>query len=362
MRILISAYTGLGNFILKTPMISRLADLYPDCKIDLVCGLSWGAEKVLEHTNLINQVYWLPLGYSIVAKAKVLKNLANNGYDLIVLPFDSTPTFLLWGANFHFRNSRIVSHFNIYGLSQINRVKQALSLVFLTKVLWVPVLHGRHEIDLNLDLIDVFSFKNYTENRDRKTIVSYDPTASVAGLPEKYIVLQPSARNGVPSPKTWPIGQYHSLAKQWLRKHPDYRIILVGDSGDLNAVLDHPILKLDGVVNMIGETDFSQLCMILKSASAVVANDSGIMHVSDALDTTLVALYGPTDNTRTRPLSATSKVLASQNECYCNCYAFKAGEDFLLSKFGDDYCMKDITPSNVMSVLESTIGKSCRIS
>jgi ADP-heptose:LPS heptosyltransferase len=356
MKILISAYTGLGNFILKTPMINRLADLYPDCKIDLVCGFSWGADKVLEHSNLINHVYWIPITSTIVDKTKHLKSLANNGYDLIVLPFDSTPTFLLWGVNFYFSDSKIVAHFNIYNQGGLIRIKRALSFVLLSNVVWVPVLHGRHEIDLNLDLIDVLSYKNYTENRDRKTIVTYDSTASISGLPDKYIVLQPSARNGVPSPKTWPISQYHSLAQQWLKKHPDYRIILVGDSGDLNALLDHPILKLDGVVNMIGDTDFSQLCIILKSASAVVANDSGIMHVSDALDTSLVSLYGPTDNTRTRPLSASSKILRSQNDCYCNCYAFKAGEDFLLDKFGEDYCMKDITPSNVLSALESIIG------
>ena len=264
MKILISAYTGLGNFILKTPMINRLANLYPDCKIDLVCGFSWGADKVLEHSNLINHVYWLPITSTIVHKTKQLKSLANNGYDLIVLPFDSTPTFLLWGVNFYFSDSKIVAHFNIYNQGGLIRIKRALSFVLLSNVVWVPVLHGRHEIDLNLDLIDVLSYKNYTENRDRKTIVTYDSTAPVSGLPDKYIVLQPSARNGVPSPKTWPISQYHSLAQQWLKKHPDYRIILVGDSGDLNALLDHPILKLDGVVNMIGDTDFSQLCMILK--------------------------------------------------------------------------------------------------
>ncbi len=356
MKILISAYTGLGNFILKTPMINRLANLYPACQIDLVCGLPWGADKVLENSNLINQVYWLPLNSKLLDRIKHLKSLANNGYDLIVLPFDSTPTFLLWGANFYFSDSRIVAHFNIYSPGRLIWIKRTMSLVFLYNVKWVPVLHGRHEIDLNLDLIDVLSYENYSKNRDRKTIVTYDPNASLSGLPDKYIVLQPSARNGVPSPKTWPISQYHSLAQQWLKKHSDYHIILVGDSGDLNALHEHPILKLDGVVNMIGETDFSQLCMILKSASAVVANDSGIMHISDALETSLVALYGPTDNTRTRPLSASSKILSSQNDCYCNCYAFKSSEDSLIEKFGENYCMKDITPTDVISTLESMIG------
>ncbi len=355
MKILISAYTGLGNFILKTPMINRLADLYPGCKLDLACGSPWGADKVLEHSNIINHVYWLPLNSTFLDKIKHLKSLANNGYDLIVLPFDSTPTFLLWGANFYFSDSKIIAHFNIYNLGSLNRIKRTLSFMLFSNVEWVPVLHGRHEIDLNLDLIDVLSHKNYTANRDRKTFVTYDPNASLPTLPNKYIVLQPSARNGVPSPKTWPISHHHSLAQQWLKKHRDYSILLVGDSGDLNALLGHPILEQDGVVNMIGETDFSQLCMILKNASAVVANDSGIMHVAEALETPLVALFGPSDYTKIGPLSASSKVLYSQNDCYCNFYAFKESEDSLLDKFDEDYCMKDITPSNVILTLESLL-------
>ena len=72
MRVLISAYTGLGNFILKTPMISRLVNLYPDCKIDLLCGVTWGADKVLENSDFINQVHWLPIDSTIVDKAKYL--------------------------------------------------------------------------------------------------------------------------------------------------------------------------------------------------------------------------------------------------------------------------------------------------
>ena len=355
MKILISAYTGLGNFILKTPMVKRLVALYPNCKIDLACGLPWGADKVLEHSNLIHQIHWLPLEYKIPDKIKHIHNLKKNNYDLVIFPFDSTPTFLLWGANFFFPDSRIVAHFNVYNPGGFSRIKRTISLALLSNVTWVPVLHGRHEIDLNLDLIDAFSYGNYTANRDRHTIVTYDSSASISGLPDKYVVLQPSARNGVASPKTWPIDLYYSLTQTWLERHPDYRVLLVGDSGDLKALLGHPILKLDGVVNMVGDTDFSQLCLILKSASAVVANDSGIMHVADALKTPLVALFGPSDHTKIGPLSPSSTILWSQNDCFCNCYAFKEGEDSLLEKFGVDYCMKDLSPSSVISALELLI-------
>ena len=80
------------------------------------------------------------------------------------------------------------------------------------------------------------------------------------------------------------------------------------------------------------------------------------MQISDALETSLVTLYGPTGNTRIRPLTASSKMLFLQNNCHCKSYAIKACEDSLFDKFGEDYCMKNITPSEVISTLESIRG------
>ena len=36
MKVLMTACTGLGNFLLKTPMIRKLHELFPDAKVDLI--------------------------------------------------------------------------------------------------------------------------------------------------------------------------------------------------------------------------------------------------------------------------------------------------------------------------------------
>ena len=74
----------------------------------------------------------------------------------------------------------------------------------------------------------------------------------------------------------------------------------------------------------------------------------------------LVAMYGPTDQTRTRLLARTSKIISTENESFCACYGFKAGEDELLHKYGPNFCMQDITPSKVLSVI--TKGSELKIS
>ena len=169
MRILISGYTGLGNFILKTPMIQRLVELYPNCKIELICGLPWGADEVLKHSDLIHAVHWLPLNASPFRKSQILFQLRNKRFDLVLLPFDSSLISTL-GARIFLSQSKVVAHVNLYQRGFVSSLKRVLRLVLLSKYVWVPVLHGRHEIDLNHDLVDSFSVANHTLDRKRKTM------------------------------------------------------------------------------------------------------------------------------------------------------------------------------------------------
>lgn len=355
MKVLISAYTGLGNFILKTPMIKLLSKLYPNCRIDLLCGSDWGVEKVLENTELINHVHWFPLDSKFTQKTKYLKKLKKENYNLILLPFDSTPFYLLLGANYILKKSKIIAHVNIYSMGVRNLIKRLFSLSLLSNIIWVPLLHGRHEIDLNFDLVDIISYENQSFKKDKKTLVSYKPNDNIISLNKKYIVIQPFARNGILSPKTWSISSYYEFTKKWLQDNSKYSVVLVGDQKEINNFTNSQLNKLEGTINLIGKTNFSQLCNVIRNASAVVANDSGIMHVADAIGVPLVALYGPTDITRTKPLSITSKILCSKNSSFCNMYAFKYGEDDTLKKFGDNYCMKDISVKSVLLALDQII-------
>ena len=68
MKILISSYTGLGNFILKTPMISTIRDEYPSAIIDIITANGLGIEPILKKNSLINDVIVLNNKASLIQK------------------------------------------------------------------------------------------------------------------------------------------------------------------------------------------------------------------------------------------------------------------------------------------------------
>ena len=98
MKILISSYTGLGNFILKTPMISTIRDEYPSAIIDIITANGLGIEPILKKNSLINDIIVLNNKASLIEKIIFFMRLRKSKYDLVLLPFDSQPLFLIFGS------------------------------------------------------------------------------------------------------------------------------------------------------------------------------------------------------------------------------------------------------------------------
>ncbi len=62
--------------------------------------------------------------------------------------------------------------------------------------------------------------------------------------------------------------------------------------------------RLNRLIDFSGKTDLATLAGILAVASAVVANDSGAMHLAGAVGTRVIAPFGATNELRTSPLLA----------------------------------------------------------
>jgi heptosyltransferase-2 len=121
--------------------------------------------------------------------------------------------------------------------------------------------------------------------------------------------------------------------------------VLVGSGGD--AETTHWIVRSmgdgvrDTVIDIAGATSLELLAGVLKLASACVSNDSGAMHLAGAVGVPLAALFGPTREHETAPLTRTGGRLdVLINPVWCR--------PCMLRECPIDHrCMKGLPPARV---------------
>lgn len=71
-------------------------------------------------------------------------------------------------------------------------------------------------------------------------------------------------------------------------------------------------------IDLVGQTDVPTLAGVLTNCRALVANDSGALHLAAALGVSVTAVYGPTDERRTAPITGhRSLVTVVTNPVWC---------------------------------------------
>lgn len=123
-----------------------------------------------------------------------------------------------------------------------------------------------------------------------------------------FVVLAPGAAYG--RAKQWPPERYAALAAE-LASRRGLASVVVGAGADraagdelVAALADVPggVAAAASLVNLIGRTDLPTLAAVLSLAHAVVANDSGAMHLAAAVGAPVVAVFGATNEHHTAPL------------------------------------------------------------
>jgi len=132
--------------------------------------------------------------------------------------------------------------------------------------------------------------------------------------------------------------------------------VMVGSPSDTATVRE--VVRAVGadamphVLDMTGQTTIPMLAGVLSIASACVANDSGAMHLAAAAGTPLVALFGPTREAETAPLTrpgGRAEVLTHAVWC----------RPCMLRECPIDHrCMTGIAPDRVYGTLESLLSST----
>ena len=138
--------------------------------------------------------------------------------------------------------------------------------------------------------------------------------------------------------KRWPPEKWAKLIEQMLQDGLPPAVML--GAPDDREFTDKIISACDArIVNLVGKTSLRELAAILALAGLVVCHDSGPMHIAAALGRPLVAVFGPTNPTRTGPYSPLAQVVQLSLECV-PCYSRQC-------PLGHHNCMRQIDMERV---------------
>lgn len=290
-KILVLGPSWVGDMVLAQSLFKVIKAQKPDAIID-VAAPSWTL-PLLDRMPEVSQAIALPFKHGQLALGERLgygKALRGQGYTQAILLTNSFKSALLpWAAKIP-RRTGFLGEFR-YGL--LNDVRPLDKTRLPRTVDRFVALGSSPEAPLpsaipepRLQAIPESAEKNLSQLG--RTI----PKTPVLGL-------CPGAEYG--PAKRWPTSHFAEIARQALEK--GWEVWLFGSDKDIPVTAEINAMTEMRCLDLGGKTKLGEAIDLMSCTSAVVSNDSGLMHVAAALDKTLVAIYGSSDPHHTPPMS-----------------------------------------------------------
>ncbi len=138
--------------------------------------------------------------------------------------------------------------------------------------------------------------------------------AELGNLPRPWVILHPGSGDNFPG-RRWPSERFAAVARKLVQTH-GATILLTGtraESGLLATVADS--LPSTSVVSCADRFSLRQLVELIDQSDLVISNDTGPVHLAAAVETPVVALYGPNTPRLYGPLGPDSRALYHRLPC-----------------------------------------------
>ncbi len=275
-KILLIRLSSIGDIVLTTPLIRRLRAAFPSAQIDYV--VKEGFADLLRHHPALDRIYTVPMSARRADLSALHQELKRNQYDTVLdLHKNFRSLYLSRGLG-----RRYKKRLRKYGIRRFLLVKTGINLYDTV----VPVYQRYLDVAAGLGLAD-----------DDKGSELFLPQQIADSLPDdvadflqqgEFIALAPGAGFAT---KRWPVERFAAVAREILAQ------------GNRCCILGSPTeQKLAGQIReqAPGCADFTGRLSLLESAHVVgkarrlLTNDSGLMHIAEAMGTPVVALFGST--------------------------------------------------------------------
>src|SRR3989338_5446436 len=322
-KICIHGPLHLGDSVMSIPFVRNLKTRFPKTKITLITkkGLAalWRGQPYADRIRLCASTPEALSKLSPWLKKQrfALSFLLATGEDVAEAHFGAAVPIRI-GYDF-WDSGRLLTHF-----------------ISTTGFPTDPKLTRKQMVRNYLDLLETISVK---PRFFRPRILKVKKNA--ARPKQTAIGIAPGASFG-PS-KRWPAEFYHELALR-LSKTLKNKIILLGSRQD--RLISKPMFdrfNSERILNQMGRTDLGELIEWILKCRLIVANDSGISHLSNALGVPTVTLFGSSSPAWTRPLDPRSEVITRSLPC-SPCFQ-------PVCPLGHTRCLKKISVDKVLSVI-----------
>lgn len=337
-KILIIGPSWVGDMVMAQSLFILLKQQDPDNQIDVLAP-AW-SRPLLARMPQVRQAVDMPVGHGSLmwsARRQIGRALKAEGYDqAILLPnsfksaliplFAGIPVRTGWKGEFR------------YGL--VNDIR----------------LLDEERYPLMVQRFDALAYPPNAPLPEQLPVP--DLHAEAARVPQlraqfgldgtqKILALCPGAEFG--PAKRWPERHYaavaaHKLAQGW-------QVWLLGSEKDRavaeNIIAALPQAQRQRCHNLAGVTKLEDAIDLLSICDAVVSNDSGLMHISAALNRPLVVVYGSTSPGFTPPLNEQVAILSIPVDCG-PCFQREC-------PLGHMKCLNDLLPEQVISALEKLV-------
>jgi heptosyltransferase-2 len=331
-KILVIAPSWVGDCMLMQPMLNRLKQRHPDCRIDVLAP-PWTA-GLLHALPEVSQVITNPFPHGALqlsARYRLGKQLRAAQYDqAIVLPNSLKSALVPFFARIPIRTGFIGE--SRYGLLNDARKLDKAKLPLMVERF--SQLAETADGEIPRPLLNPKLAVSDTQRSEtlKKLNLSLDKPVAV---------FCPGAEYG--PAKRWPAAYFAELAQ---RLHTEgYAVWLLGSPKDKEHADNIAELCKTECRNLCGKTNLGDAIALLSCAQRVVSNDSGLMHIAAALDRPLIALFGSSSPQFTPPLSDQAQVMQLNLEC-SPCFKREC-------PLGHFNCMMQLTPDLVWQKITS---------
>lgn len=270
-KILVIQTAFIGDVVLATALVEKLAKFFPEVDIDFL--VRKGNESLLQNNPHINEILiWNKKENKTRNLLKMLFIIRKKKYDILV----NTQRFFATGLLTAFSGAKQTFGFD----------KNPLSFLFTHSIKHI-ISKGngiKHEVERNNDLVSSFTDdtftrpKLYPSDNDFKAVQDYSK--------EAFVTMTPGS---VWFTKKYPVEKWIELIHNF---PANYKIFLLG--GKENTFECEDIKKRAANLNvevLAGKLSFLQSAALMKNASMNYVNDSAPLHFASAVNAPVTAIF-----------------------------------------------------------------------